>query len=196
MSAFTDHRAPRRLFATPARHLSRDESETIARKVLGFSTADEARVTISSGTRGNTRFAVNQVSTAGDDFDAVVTVRSVFGRKVGSATTNKLDDASLRAVVERAEALARLSPEDPELMPELGPQQYGESRSWSDDTSASIRPLAGLRQVSRGCRPGVHGRRAVQYEREHVSRGQRRCGYREVHSSSTLTVRPFRGIVT
>ncbi len=156
MSGLIDHRAPRSLLATPARHLSRDESEAIARKVLGFSTADEARVTISSGTRGNTRFAVNQISTAGDDFDAVVTVRSVFGRKVGSATTNKLDDASLRSVVQRAEALARLSPEDPEHMPELGPQQYGESRSWSETTAVldpagradAVRAITGAAQAA------------------------------------------------
>ena len=119
MSGFIDHGAPRSLLAT-ARHLSRAECEAIAKKVLGFSTADEARVTISSGVRGNTRFAVNQVSTGGDNYDAVVVVRSVFGKRSASATTNKLDDASLKAVVERAEALAKLSPEDPEAMPELG----------------------------------------------------------------------------
>ncbi|MEO7647030.1 MAG: TldD/PmbA family protein, partial [Gemmatimonadaceae bacterium] len=49
---------------------------------------------------------------------------SVFGKRVANASTNKLDDASLTAVVARAEALARLAPEDPELMPELGPQTY------------------------------------------------------------------------
>ena len=69
MSGFIDHGAPRSLVAT-ARYLSRDECEAIAKKVLGFSTADEARVTISSGMRGNTRYAVNQVSTAGDNYDA------------------------------------------------------------------------------------------------------------------------------
>jgi predicted Zn-dependent protease len=145
VSGFIDHGAPRSLLAT-ARHLSRAESEAIARKVLGFSTADEARVTISSGMRGNTRFAVNQVSTAGDNYDAVVVVRSVFGTRAASATTNKLDDASLRAVVQRAEALAKLAPEDPESLPELGAQQYGESRTWSDAT-ASLDPAGRARAV-------------------------------------------------
>jgi predicted Zn-dependent protease len=35
-----------------------------------------------------------------------------------------LDDASLRRTVDLASRLARLAPEDPELMPELGPQTY------------------------------------------------------------------------
>jgi predicted Zn-dependent protease len=139
VSAFHDSGAPRSLFAeanaAPARYLSRADCETIAKKVLSYSTADEARVAITSGVTGNTRFAVNQVSTAGDAYDAVVSVRAAFGKRSASASTNKLDDASLRAVVQRAEALAKLAPEDPEAMPELGPQQYAEGRTWSDATA-------------------------------------------------------------
>lgn len=114
---------PRSLYA-PAGFLTREESEAIARRALGAAKADETRVSISSGARANTRFAENQVSTSGDNYDAEVTVRSVFGKRAASASTNKLDDASLAAVVQRSEALARLAPEDPELMPELGPQTY------------------------------------------------------------------------
>jgi predicted Zn-dependent protease len=106
------------------RYLSRADSEALAQKVLSFSTADEARVNINSGTNGNTRFAVNQVSTAGDAYDANVTVTSAFGKKTASATTNRFDDESLRQVVQTSERLARLVPEDPEYLGELPPQQY------------------------------------------------------------------------
>ncbi len=114
---------PRSLYA-PAGFLSREESEAIARRALASAKADETRVIVSSGARANTRFAENQVSTSGDNYDAQITVRSVFGKRVANASTNKLDDAALAAVVARAESLARLAPEDPELMPELGPQTY------------------------------------------------------------------------
>ncbi len=140
MSASFDAGAPRSLLAAPARYLSRADCEAIAKKVLGFATADETRVLINSGVSGNTRFAVNQVSTAGDTYDAVVTVRSVFGRRAASATTNKLDDASLRSVVQRAEALARLAPEDPEALPELGPQQYRDSDAGWSEATATLDP--------------------------------------------------------
>ncbi len=106
------------------KHLSREEAEALARRVLGFSTADEARVNVSSGLSGNTRFAVNQISTAGDVYNAAVVVTSAFGKRVASATTNRFDDASLRQVVQTSERLARLVPEDPEYLGELGPQQY------------------------------------------------------------------------
>lgn len=115
--------APRSLFASP-QFLSREEAERIAQRVLRAATADETRVVLSSGSRANTRFAENQISTAGDNYDASVAVRSAFGRKVASASTNRLDDASLVEVVRRSEALARLAPEDPEYMGELGPQTY------------------------------------------------------------------------
>ncbi|HZF67838.1 MAG TPA: TldD/PmbA family protein [Gemmatirosa sp.] len=138
MGGLVDTREPRSLLAPApvARLLSRDECQALTQKLLGFATADETRVVIQSGTRGNTRFAVNQVSTAGDSYDAVVSVRSAFGKRAASATTNKLDDASLRAVVQRAEALAKLAPEDPEAMPELGAQQYGQSRAYTEATAA------------------------------------------------------------
>ena len=121
--------------ADEPRILSRDDAQALAKRVLALSTANEARVAINTGARGNTRFAVNQISTAGDNTDTTVFVRSVFDNKIGSASTNRLDDAGLKAVVDASERLARLSPVDPEYMPELEPQQYQEGRSWSDSTS-------------------------------------------------------------
>jgi predicted Zn-dependent protease len=118
-----------------AKTLSRAEAEALAKRILGFSTATEARVSINSGARGNTRFAENQISTGGDNTNTSVVVRSVVGSKIGQAGTNRLDDGGLQAVVDASERLARLSPDDPELMPELGPQQYQEGKGWSESTA-------------------------------------------------------------
>ncbi len=88
--------------------LTREQAKAITDRVLGFATADETRVVITSGARMGTRFAVNQITTSGDRFDVVVQVRSAFGKRSATATTNGLDDASLRKVVRTAERLARL----------------------------------------------------------------------------------------
>src|SRR5690606_13023189 len=61
-------------------------------------------------------------------------VNSVFGKKVGSSSTNELDDASLKKVVARAEEIAKLAPENPEYMPMLGPQTYPEAATFSAAT--------------------------------------------------------------
>src|SRR5574338_45676 len=68
-----------------------------------------------------------------------VTTIAHVGRRSGSSSTNQLDDESLRSAVETAERIARLAPEDPEFMPELGPQEYQPGRNWSDAT-ASLDP--------------------------------------------------------
>jgi predicted Zn-dependent protease len=120
---------PKSLFgANPAGILSRTEAAALARRTLVFARADETSVTINSDARANTRFAVNQVSTAGDDTDSTLTIRSTFGKRSASVTTNKADDASLAAAVKAAEDLARLSVENPEYMPDLGPQTYPAER--------------------------------------------------------------------
>ena len=129
------------------RYLSRADAEALAQKILSFSTADEARVNLNSGTEGNTRFAVNQVSTAGDAYDANVTVTSAFGKKTASATTNRFDDESLRQVVQMSERLARLVPEDPEYMGELPPQQYLPVEPFFDST-ANLTPEQRARAVT------------------------------------------------
>ena len=144
---------PRSLYST-ARYLSRTEAEALARRALGFSGAEQARVGIGSGVRGNTRFAVNQISTAGDNYNVTVTVLSTFGRRSASVTTNRIDDEGLRAAVQNSERLARLAPEDPESMPELEPQQYQEAQGWADSTAA-LDPAgraAAVREVTEAAR--------------------------------------------
>jgi len=131
---------PRSLI-TAARTMGREECEALAKRTLAFTTADETRVIINSGGRGNTRFAVNQISTGGDNYDATVSVRSTFGKRTGVVNTNKLDDASLKSAVGLAERLAKLSPDDPEAMPELGPQTYADPKGWSEAT-ASLDPTS------------------------------------------------------
>ncbi|MCY7378189.1 MAG: TldD/PmbA family protein [Gemmatimonadaceae bacterium] len=126
-----------RSLAASGRYLSREECEALAKRTLGFvGAADAARVNIGSGSRGNTRFAVNQASTGGDNYDTTVTVTAYAGRRSATSTTNQLDDASLRQAVQTAERLARLAPEDPEFLPELDAQRYEEGRNWSEATAA------------------------------------------------------------
>jgi predicted Zn-dependent protease len=106
--------------------LSRDESRQLCQRILGFAKADHTRVNVTSGIRGFTRTAINRITTAGETSDVSVRITSVFGKRVASVDTNRLDDASLASAVRDAEALARIAPENPEYLPELGPQTYME----------------------------------------------------------------------
>ena len=104
--------------------LSRQQAQALADRILRMSAADQTRVTIVSWRRGHTRFADASISTSGEIEDTSVTITATVGRRRASATTNALDEASLRRAVDLAARLAGLAPEDPEAMPELGPQVY------------------------------------------------------------------------
>ncbi len=120
--------------------LSREEARGLADRVLAFAAAvDQARVNISSEWTGNTRFADASITTSGGVTNTSVAVTVTIGRRRASASTNVLDDASIRRTVELAATLAKLSPEDAELMPELGAQTYASVNAFVERT-ASLDP--------------------------------------------------------
>lgn len=109
------------------------------KKVLSYSKADECEVNLSGSDGGNVRYARNSVSTSGIISQTQLVVSSAYGKKLGIATINEFDDASLEKVVRRSEELAQLAPENPEYVPFLGPQTYGDSPMFVQST-ASITP--------------------------------------------------------
>lgn len=116
--------------------LTEAEARELAERVLEMSVAEETEVEIESRWTGNTRSAVNRITTAGEVENTSVSVTARFGRREASASTNRLDDEGLRSAVEAAAAQARLSPENPELMPLLGPQRYERSDGFHEATAA------------------------------------------------------------
>ena len=121
--------------AAEADFLTEAQARALAQRVLSFAKADETRVNINSGWSGNTRFAGNEITTSGGSTNTMVTVTSTIGKRRASSNTNILDDESLKRTVDLAERLAKLSPEDPEAMPELGPQTYSPVNSYFDATA-------------------------------------------------------------
>ncbi len=120
--------------STTRKGLSRDEAQALCARVLSYATADDTRVNVDSGWRGYTRVATNRITSAGGSDNISVRVTSVFGKRVASVSTNRIDDASLADAVRKSEQLARLAPEDPEYMPELGPQEYSRVEGYYDTT--------------------------------------------------------------
>ncbi|MBX3593259.1 TldD/PmbA family protein [Sphingomonas sp.] len=116
--------------------LTEAQAKAILDKVIALSKADETSAQLAGGIAGNVRFARNNISTAGvvDDTDLIVQV--AFGKRVGIATINEFDDASLERVVRRAEDLAKLAPENPEHMPIVGKQSYRPTDTFSAATAA------------------------------------------------------------
>jgi predicted Zn-dependent protease len=129
--------APKRLIrAVEDGVLPDTESKTLIQRILKMSTAESASVQINSNVTNNLRFAANQVSTAGSVSDINIQVQSSFGPKHAVVVTNNTSDDALLATVKQSEALAKLAPDDPEAMPDLGPQNIKTVNAWFDDTAA------------------------------------------------------------
>jgi len=128
--------------------LTRDQAKALADHVLALSTADQMRVVIVSRWSGNTRFADGRITTSGGVSDTTLTITVAIGKRQASSSTNILDEASLKRTVDLAMQLARLSPEDPELMPELGSQTYQSINAYVEST-ADLDPEARASAVRR-----------------------------------------------
>jgi predicted Zn-dependent protease len=118
---------------------SEQEAKAILEKVVKLSKADECTASLNGSVNGNIRYALNAVSTSGIVSDTNLAVQVAFGKRVGVATINEFDDASLEKVVRRAEELAKLAPENPEFVPAIGKQTYAKTKTWFDKT-AEITP--------------------------------------------------------
>ncbi len=128
--------------------LSKDDAQTILKKVLGFSTADECEATLTGSLAGNVRSARNAISTSGITDNVSLAVQSRFGKRSGVATCNQFDEATLRRCVQRAEEIARLAPESPEFVPLLGPQTYLSSPQSFAAATAAITPDYRAKQMA------------------------------------------------
>jgi PmbA protein len=97
--------------------LTHEQAEEIFLRLSRFSNADGLEMLIAGGHSALTRFANNTIHQNVEEENYVVSLRAVIGRRTARATTNKLDDDSLRRAVESAEAMTEVQADDPDLLP-------------------------------------------------------------------------------
>ncbi|HZJ67800.1 MAG TPA: metallopeptidase TldD-related protein, partial [Kofleriaceae bacterium] len=100
----------------------------------------EALVAIRSERDGNTRFAVNEISTSGDTERMSIALTVQLGQRAATAIANQIDDRAIEDLVTRAIAMAKLAPENPEQMPPLGRQTYVAVKNAADAATARLTP--------------------------------------------------------
>src|ERR1700688_4374343 len=97
--------------------LTNNQAAEIFERIKKYSTADEVEVLFSGGKSALTRFANNIIHQNVAEENYVVSVRTAFGKRTARSTTNKLDDESLKRVVQSSERLAKVQQPDPDLLP-------------------------------------------------------------------------------
>lgn len=103
----------------------------LLQKILGYSQAEQTEVLYLGVESALTRFANNHIHQNVAESNHELRVRAVVGKRIGVASTNRLDEESLRRVTEQALEIARLQPENPEFhsLPEPQPLQVAPSYS-------------------------------------------------------------------
>ncbi len=87
--------------------LGQNRIKKIVDQIFNFSSADQTEVVVIAYSSGLTRFAENRIHQNLTQENISLSVRVVFGQKIGIARMNKSDKKSLREVVTRAEEIAK-----------------------------------------------------------------------------------------
>jgi PmbA protein len=97
--------------------LNQDQAADIFQRIRKYSVADEVEALFYGGKSALTRFANNVIHQNVAEENYSISVRTVFAGRTARATTNKLNDESLKCVVQASESLAKVQHPDPELLP-------------------------------------------------------------------------------
>ena len=97
--------------------LTQNQASDIFAKIKKYSSAEEVEALFFGGHSALTRFANNTIHQNVAEEHYGVSVRTVFGGRTARASTNKLDDESLKRVVQASESLAKVQQPDPDLLP-------------------------------------------------------------------------------
>ncbi|UCE83583.1 MAG: TldD/PmbA family protein, partial [Deltaproteobacteria bacterium] len=131
--------------------LGRKKAEDICKEVLSRAGKDPAEVLLFFEDQSLTRFANNYIHQNVAERNATLIVRLLRGKRMGLATTNRLDRDGLDKLVERARANGNVSPEDPDYPGLPEPANYAAVDGF-DQFTAEYLPEARARAVGEVCR--------------------------------------------
>jgi predicted Zn-dependent protease len=115
--------------------LTEQEVKALTDKILSYVTADDATASVGSNKQAHLRFAANNVLTSGVREGRSANITVWIGGRRGASSTNDLDDASLKAMVARAEEIAKTAPVDREYVPSLAKQAYKPTGGYVEQTA-------------------------------------------------------------
>jgi predicted Zn-dependent protease len=137
---------------------TREEAADILKRTLLLSRATEARAILTATRSARTRFALSGITAAGASDDATVTIVSTAGTRRAGVTTNAADPKEIERAVRESEDLARLSPEDPEYVPEERVKEIPDVLDYFDETAAAgAEARAGAAAQAIGAAGKIHG---------------------------------------
>ena len=106
--------------------IGKKEARRILRMVYKQSKADQVEVSIFNHKQSLTRFANNYIHQNVNETNSSISIRAIFGRKIGFASTNSLSPKKIMDTLRWAEKIANLQRENKDFtsLPSVGSKQY------------------------------------------------------------------------
>ena len=156
--------------------------------------AEETEVHVDEADESLTRFANNAIHQNVAEHGLTVSVRTVVDWRTARATTNRVDEDSLRGAIDASLSLAHSQPKDPRLLPVPGKQRYRKVERFARPT-ATLTPEDRARAVRRACDLAVkRGQVAAGIfasGQSQTAMGNSRglfAAYRETHAEFSITM--------
>jgi predicted Zn-dependent protease len=156
--------------------------------------ADETEVHVDETADSLTRFANNAIHQNVAERGLNVSIRTLVDSRTARATSNRLDEDSLRAAIEASLSLAHSQPKDAHLLPLPGKQRCRKVNRFARDTAA-LTPEERARAVRRACDLAIRNGQVaagifasgLQQSALGNSRGLF-AAYRETHAEFSITM--------
>jgi PmbA protein len=189
--------APPKGVARPIELLRERQLQQIIQTVLRIaknSGAEETEVHVDEVADALTRFANNAIHQNVAEHGLTVSVRTVSEGRTARATTNRVDEDSLRAAIEGSLSLAASQPKHPALLPMPGKQEYRRVNRFVRHTAA-ITPEDRAQAVRRACDLAVKENQVAagifSTGQSQTAMGNSRglfAAYRETHAEFSITI--------
>jgi PmbA protein len=158
------------------------------------SDAEETEVQVDEVDDSLTRFANNAIHQNVAEHGLTVSVRTVIEGRTARATTNRVDEDSLRGAIAASLSLAQSQPKNPTLLPMPSKQRYKPVNRFTKRT-AQLTPEDRARAVKRACdlavKRGQNAAGIFASGLQQMALGNSRglfAAYRETHSEFSITM--------
>ncbi len=96
--------------------IEKDEALKILQMAIDISSADQTEAVLIGDTSALTRSSNSYIHQNVAESDAELLIRTVIGKKIGSASTNTLSEKAIRGAVQKAMDITKLQPDNPDFV--------------------------------------------------------------------------------
>lgn len=118
--------------------IGKREAKRVLNMVFEQSKADQIEVSVFNHEQSLTRFANNYIHQNVNESNSSISIRAIFGKKIGFASTNSLDSKKIRETLKWAEEIAELQRENNDFtsLPSVRKNQYRTVKTFAKRTAS------------------------------------------------------------